>query len=62
MVHRRGSIQFVRFLLQSFVQAKFVFSQIRHSSLSTAVFLKFLTNFFLFFFLLKMYDLSKNME
>ena len=61
MVHQRDSIQFIRFFLQSFVQAKVVFSQIRHSSLSTAVFLKFLKKFFLFFFS-KISDLSKNME
>ena len=51
MVNQRGSIQFIRFLLQSFVQAKYVTSQIRHLSLSTSVFPKFLTNFFLLCFL-----------
>ena len=61
MVHQRGSIQFIRFFLQSFVQAKFVTSQIRHSLLSTAVFPKFLSKYFLFFFS-KISHLSKNMN
>ena len=58
MVHQRGSIQFITFLSQSFVQANFVTSQIRHSSLWTAVFQKFLMNFFFS----NISDLSKNIE
>ena len=46
MVYQRGLIQFIRFLSQNFVQAKFVTSQIRHSLLSTAVYPKFLTKIF----------------
>ena len=46
MVRQRGSIKFISFILRSFVQAKFVTSQIPHSSLSTTVFPKFLTDFF----------------
>ena len=58
MVYQRGLIQFIRFLSQNFVQAKFVTSQIRHSSLSK----QYIRNSSRKFFFSKISDLSKNIE